>query len=434
MRGFARYLDVLRAPGALAPALFALLGRLPYGMTTLSLLLLGRQQLGSYRAAGLLVAVNALSMAAAGPLLGRRVDRWGPRPVLLVTAAAYPVAAAALTAALQADAPLALDIVLAALLGAALPPLSACMRTLWSQLLTDPDRRQAAFSLEAVVVELTFINGPLVTGLAVALASPAVSLLLAGLGGGAGSLGFALTAPSRCSSDHAGVHRPGRAIAIRGLQVVVFTYLAQVAAFSLFEVAVPATAQRAGAPAMAGVLLAVWAAGSLLGGLVWGTRPVPAAPARAFAGLLLLMGALLAPVSFTSDPVLLVPLMILAGLTIAPASTVGSELTARITPERVRTEAYTWLGTAAGLGAATGALLGGALVDGAGPRAAILCASAVVVLAGVVAAAGHDPLTRAPAGGAAQDEPLPAQDRVEPGPTGPAPLVVPVVRDHEQAR
>ena len=44
--------------------------------------------------------------------------------------------------------------------GAALPPLGACLRTLWPALLDSPERIHAAFALDAAAIEIVYIAGP----------------------------------------------------------------------------------------------------------------------------------------------------------------------------------------------------------------------------------------------------------------------------------
>ena len=67
--------------------------------------------------------------------------------------------------------------VLAALQGATIPPISASMRSLWSQLVPE-ETLESAFAFDAIQLELVFVIGPLIAaGLATAL-SPAVGMFL----------------------------------------------------------------------------------------------------------------------------------------------------------------------------------------------------------------------------------------------------------------
>src|SRR5450631_3056946 len=87
-----RYRAVLAAPGCARVFATALLARLPQGMSSLSILLLVRGSTASYAAAGFAVGAYALATAAAAPVQGRLVDRFGRARVLTPVAALQGVA------------------------------------------------------------------------------------------------------------------------------------------------------------------------------------------------------------------------------------------------------------------------------------------------------------------------------------------------------
>jgi hypothetical protein len=70
-----RYLDLFRTPGV-APLLVAgAIGRLPYGMNVLALILLLRAEGFSYAEVGVISGAWGLAIGVTAPLLGRSVDR-----------------------------------------------------------------------------------------------------------------------------------------------------------------------------------------------------------------------------------------------------------------------------------------------------------------------------------------------------------------------
>ncbi len=88
-------------------------------------------------------------------------------------------------AALRPGASMAAILPCAVLSGAAMPPVGACLRTLWPALLGSSERVHAAFAMEAAVLETTYIAGPVLIAGAIGAWSTAASavtcaVLLAG--------------------------------------------------------------------------------------------------------------------------------------------------------------------------------------------------------------------------------------------------------------
>lgn len=147
----------------------ALIGRLPFGMAALGIILLLRADGRSYALAGLVDGAYAIGVGLAQPAWGRAIDRYGLRLVLGPVAGAFVLASAALAQAGARHAPAALLLPLAVAMGVTMPPLGASMRALWPALVPG-ELRGAAYSIEAVTQELAFVLGPpLVAGLASAL-------------------------------------------------------------------------------------------------------------------------------------------------------------------------------------------------------------------------------------------------------------------------
>ena len=160
--GLRRYADVLAVPGVARIVAAALIGRLPGGMTPLAMVLLVRGEGRSYAVAGVVVAASSLAAAVGAPLQGRLVDRTGQARLLLWLAFAYPASLTAFVLLATHRAPVIALVAVAALSGAATPPVGACMRALWPALVAGPGLRDTAFAFEAVVQEVFFIFGPLI--------------------------------------------------------------------------------------------------------------------------------------------------------------------------------------------------------------------------------------------------------------------------------
>jgi MFS family permease len=373
---------ILRTPGVAAVYLASVAGRLPAGAISLVLILRTREMTGSYAAGGAVAAASAIAAGIGGPLLGRLIDRRGQGLVLCASGAWFGIVLAAF-AALPDGAPLAVAIALAALAGAAMPPLGACQRAIWSDLLA-PRLRHGAYALDSVVFELVYIAGPLLLVSAIGAWSLRAAVAAAALLGAAGSVAFAATRLSRewAPSAAASGDRLG---ALRGPGVR--TVLAALALFAVgiagVEIAVAAFSEQEGSSRAVGVLLAFWGAGSMLGGLVFGHLPEPADPGRRLAALLLALALLEIPLVLAGDLATMGIAITVAGAAIAPGLSLAFRLLSEVAPPGTVTEAQTWVATGFGAGMAGGSALGGWLVEHAGTRETLW----VVVAVGALAAA-----------------------------------------------
>src|SRR5690606_9691979 len=100
MISLARYRALLREPHLAGAFAAPGVGRLPIGMAVLSLLLFIQRNEQSFSTAGIAAALYVTGIAVAAPVVGRLIDRLGPRPLLLAGAIAYPLALAALVTAI----------------------------------------------------------------------------------------------------------------------------------------------------------------------------------------------------------------------------------------------------------------------------------------------------------------------------------------------
>jgi MFS family permease len=386
------YRSLLSIPHSRAFVLAGFVARLSISMRALGSVLMVSLLTGSYGLAGAVAAAALLGEAVAAPRLGRLVDRYGQRRVLLMSLAVHSVGTIALVLSAQLSAPTWMLFATAALSGTAALPVGSLVRARWSALVGNSPALEAAFALESTLDELIFVLGPvLVTALALGVA-PGAGLLGALVLTAAGSLALALQ--RRTEPAPAGGRDRSDAPAIRtpGLLVLVATFVAAGAIFGTLDVAMVAFAGQAGSPAAAGTLLALVAAGSLLAGLAYGTRswrwPLDK---RLLASVVVLWTGTL-PLVFAPSVVLMAPAAALAGVAIAPTLIAGFTLVQKLVPSGALTEGLNWTITALGVGAAAGAWTAGLIADSAGGRSAFLVAVAAGAAAVIVAACGRSGL------------------------------------------
>jgi MFS family permease len=378
------YLSVWRLPSAPVLLLSGFAGRLPSAMVPLALLLMVQQQTGSYAIAGLASATLGLASAVMAPVLGRLADRRGPRPILFAQAALYPLLLGLLVVVVLDGASHSTVIAASALAGAATPLVSGTVRALWSRV--DVRVRPTAYALDATATELVFVVGPSLVAVLAVVAAPALAVALAGVLAVGGALGIATSRATRGYVPVAGA-RTGllSTVLTPGMPRVLLSGGALMLGFGALEVAIPAFAEDAGSPGMSGLLLAVWALGSVAGGLWFGARVVSTSLPRQYRLLLLGVTIGLAPLAWISSPWALGILLFLGGTAIAPTMTVQNTLVGSLAPEHATTEAFTWLSTITVGASAIGAAVGGGLIEGpAGVSGSLALAAAGAAVAVVV--------------------------------------------------
>ena len=386
---FQRYGEVLRPTGARTALLAGLVGRVSLGMTGLALLLLVKQATGSYASAGLVSACYAVALAVAAPFRARAADRRGPTPVLRMCAALHPLAFAAAIVLTGVHAPVVADAGAALLIGVTVPPLGGVMRALWGQVL-EPHVLPAAYSLEAVLVEVCFITGPLLVALVAAVLSPAAAVATSAAAATLCALVLAGVPIVKDTAPH-----PQRPTHLAGplvsstVRACLLCVLFVGAGFGAIEVGVLAFVEEHGQQrAVAGVVLALWATGSATGGLLYGGLHLRSDAARQLPVMVTLVGVSTALPLLAPSVVLLAVVLVLGGSTIAPWSAVNSVLLGRGAPAGTVTEAFAWSGSMIFGGAAVGTALAGVLADSHGAAGAFAVsagAGVCVVVASLLA-------------------------------------------------
>jgi MFS family permease len=377
------YGHVLALPGAALFSATGLVSRLPLSMASLGLVLLVREHGGSYGAAGLVAAAYVAAAAVVAPVHGRLSDRWGQRVVLLLAGGGYAVGMTLVVLAVTREADVPWPHLAAALGGVFTPQTGSLVRARWTYLLRDDrPRLTTAFAIEAVIDEVVFVVGPvLVTFLTLRVADVA-GLATATVAAVAGSWFLALqTATEPGRSPDTGGPRPPMGWGVLGPVLVAAVAIGVL--FGSTEVLVVAFTEAEGSPGAAGLVLATWAAGSLVAGVVVGAMASPSDPVARLRWSVLVLGLLFAPLLLAPDVLWLTLGMFVTGVMISPTMIAATSVVEEHVPPARLTEALTWTSTGLAVGVAPGAAVAGAVVDRAGASAGF----AVPLVAGLVAAA-----------------------------------------------
>ncbi len=192
--------------------------------------------------------------------------------------------------------------------------------------------------------------------------------------------------PTRITPGHTGhTGRTGASIRWRWLAAVVTVSAALGSLFGSTEVVTVAFAKEQGHPEVTGLLLAIWASGSLISGAITGLLTIRASPRSRFRWGALGMAVVMTPLPFIESlPVLAVALFI-GGFAISPTLVATMSLVKSGVPADRLTEGITWVSTGIGIGLAPGAAIAGHLIDAYGASTAYIVPTVSGVLAAVVA-------------------------------------------------
>ncbi|WP_406472988.1 MFS transporter [Streptomyces platensis] len=368
--------------------------RLPVYLMSLALVLVVREQGGSYAQAGLVSALYAVGMAVGGPFIARRMDRTNPRNALLLTGLVYPSALTALVWWTEPATPG--QLVLALTAGVALPPGNACMRSLWARIPLAEDERETAYLWEALLAELLITSAPLIFAVLMVTGSARTALTTVAVVGGVGAVGLGTTRLLRTRTAGDGATPPDAAedgtpadsaargvlgpISNTGMPALLLVMAAASVPVGLMTLAIPAFVDEQGSPGHTGVVYACWGIGSAIGALLLGRSQSERPVHRRFPWLLLAYaGGTALPLLATSEVALALTLAV-GSAPIALVSASEMSLVSRLADSDKAAEAFTWASLATVIGDALGQQIGGLLVEPLAARG-VFAVAAIVSLA-----------------------------------------------------
>ena len=392
---FGPYGRVLRTPGAPAFTTAGFIGRLPLSMIGLGIVLLETSKGVSYAIAGTIAAAFAVAAAIGGPIVSGFVDRHGQHRVLPWAVVTYSLFMVTLLAALDRGVALFAVIVLAAGAGMTMPNLGSLVRARWAHVLPGSSGIHAAYAWESILDEMVFVIGPPLATVLALRVHPAAALVacvvLVFLGAGA-------LVPQRRTEPpaHGKTRRVGQ-LAVRhpGMPFLFASFVAVGGIFGSFEVVTVAFAQEQNATDATGLLLALYALGSLVAGFTYGALRSPEFHGRRMTLMLTVMAAVTLGFPLAPSVMVLGPVAFLAGLSVSPVLIAGTALVERIVPAAQLTEGITWTSTGLALGLAVSVPVSGVIIDSRGAHIAYLVTAGCALCACAISLAGSATVHRA---------------------------------------
>ncbi|MEU8772336.1 MFS transporter [Streptomyces sp. NPDC048606] len=389
------YRAIFAAPGTTAFSAAGLIGRLPISMVGVGILTMISEITGRYAMASALTGTLALAAAFIGPQVSRLVDQYGQRRVLRPATLISVAAVAVLLVAAARGWPDWTLFVCAAVAGC-VPSVGSMVRARWTVIYRDSPRElHTAYSFESVVDEVCFIFGPI---LAIGLSTtwfPEAGPLIAAV---CLMVGVWLLTAQRSTepAPHPRVEGGDRTSALRspGLQVLTATFVATGAIFGSIDVSTLAFAEEQGSKSSASFILAIWAAGSCIAGIVFGLLHLKGRAEPRWVLGICAMAVSMIPLLLAGNLPFLAVALFVSGLAIAPTMITTMALIEAHVPRAKLTEGMTWISTGLAVGVALGSSVTGLVIDAAGASRGYVVSLSAGAAAAAVAFAGYRRLTR----------------------------------------
>ena len=280
------------------------------------------------------------------------------------------------------------------------------VRARWTELYRGTPQLHTAFAFESILDEVIYMSGSVLSiGLSLSLfpeAGPLAATIILAIG----TALFVIQKSTEPPVHPAGSSGGGSAIRIRSVQTIAIALAAVGTIFGTAEVAVIAFSQELGDKAAASYVLAGYASGSLVVGIVYGMIKLKTPLSRQFLlAIAIVMLTTIPPLLVGSIPGLAFVLF-LAGGAISPTFITAFGLIERLVPGARLTEGITWGMTGIGIGVAVGSIASGFVIDAFGAQAGFWISVAAGVFALLTAVIGNGTL-RVPELGAGKEGALP---------------------------
>jgi len=342
------------------------IARLPISMVGIGVLMYVEAERGSYAIAGAVSGSIAIASAIGGPLSSRLIDKLGQHRVLPIQILIITICSIALVLLIPSSVPAPYLFIFSIGSGIAYPSIGALVRSRWTALLVSGPILLTAFSIESIIDELIFIVGPTIastTSVKIHPAAPQVIAIFLLAGGGL------WLASMRNSEPPINAHQGKRGKPVifqNGLIYLWGVHIASGIFFGAIETSIIAFTKIAGEPIYAGIVIALWSFGSLVGGIVYGGVHFKSPLHKHLIVVSFLLVPATAAMVFVNSIFMLALLTIAAGIGVSPLLIASAAITQRRSPVGRTTEAIATMYSGIGLGFAFALAMAGWLIDNRG--------------------------------------------------------------------
>lgn len=396
------------------------LARLPMSMIALGIVLALNHLYNNWTIAGAMSASYVLAQAAVTPVYAKLFDRFGQRKVGVIALSAQVMAMLSFAFAALFRVPLVILFALAIFMGITQFAFGALVRTRWAYKLRSEDDDSllnVAYALEAGIDEIVFILGPILAAWLATSVHPVSQLFVPVFASGIGGAWFfslrntqpavikVVEVPTAAAEDvdvliaaqkedeieqnsaeksqkknvarmfidkfslkqlhnHRAKKRGKNVLLYRGIIPLVLMFTVFNMSFSSFDVSVTAAMKAQGLEQFIGMQLALFACGSLVGAIIFGSHKFRGSNWSHLIVFLTFLAIGFMLMSINIDRLMFMSVFeVLAGLCVSPIFATGNLIVKDTVPEESLTEGLSWLPTASAVGTSFGSMAAGAAID-----------------------------------------------------------------------
>ena len=167
--------------------------------------------------------------------------------------------------------------------------------------------------------------------------------------------------------------KPRNVLTYRGILPLLVVFVVFNMSFTAFDVSMTATMKAAGSERFLGLQLAMFAVGSCIGAVIFGSREMKGSHWRHMVMFLTLLTVGYVVFRMVMGNFLILGVMeILTGLCVSPLFATGNLIVKDIVPARSLTEGLSWVTTAGSVGTSFGSTIAGAVLDASSPHMSMM--------------------------------------------------------------
>jgi len=354
------YKSLSNLKGAKNLIFFGYLGRAPYAMLQVGMVIFGNYKTGSYAIGGAMAAGFSISNALIQPVNGRLVDKLGQKKVVRFLLGGFTISSLLITIG-QFDIR-AIYILLSVMLGITVPNIGAYTRRNW-KVITEEKDNQKVQAIESSIDELNFLVGPSVFATVSNYINPIVALYIAIISSVVGTLGVVFSKTIEVTSIEENNAKNNSIWISKNKLILLATLIFVGACLSSISVYVVAKEDLENIKNLTAFYYLINGSTALISALFYGYYFSNTKSLKNYNIVLIFLAISVSLFFFVNSTSLTLLVGFICGLGIGPIFLLANSYISNVTTNDILTEAYSWLASSVGLGLALGSSLFGYLID-----------------------------------------------------------------------